>query len=1382
MEIIPEAPISAMNFDFHEDTWKTIDKFFNVSQQLVRHQIFSYNDFIERFIPRIIKQHNPIVVYKKASTPKDKHVKYIYEFENPKLSRPSNIESNGQRVFITPQDARLKNLSYMLSLFCDIRQKRLYYDPKTGEYEKEPREGNEQVHQLVSIGRIPLMIQSKYCILHNKPELARKKMGECIYDEGGYFIINGSEKVIVPQERIVSNKVLYFVSKKPKYSHEAEINCIHKDRFQAPHKTSIRYHSGQGKEHMVGTFKVYIPLVKQEIGLRVVFYAIGCINDKEIYDFILSNLKGNDAGRYMPFIQSILSQDLEIKNHQQAIEYITNFVTVYTNQDDNEKAKQNARVSFVYNCMINQLLAHMGDELESKKYFLGMMTRNLIDLILGRRTPSNRDNFDNKRVDLTGYKLAELFNGQYEKIIRDLKGTLRKDAMNPDEPEMPNVSQKIKSPLFENGIKYSMATGNWGSIGTTKITQLGIAQVLTRQNYPSTISHLRRINNPIDSKTNKSTEPHKLNNTHYGYICPSETPEGGSIGIVKNLAIVSNVSIETDENVVREIIQNLGIVSISDMTPMLAVDLTPILINGRLYGYTTEPEKISNQIRFLRRNGILHQMVSIEWDPFERLIYVWTDSGRPTRPCYVVDNYEIAPTKENLKPEYMEYITGKIQLRFEHHMKFNTDFYNAFHDNLEWDRLFTNSTQSIDIWSPLKDIPLNDKLQTDSPLRQYQGGIIEYIDVHETNNSLIAMKYDDLNVSNTMRQQGRKFLKYTHLELHPSAMLSVLTANMPFPDHNQAPRNTFQGAMGKQAIGIYATNFLRRMDTLGHVLYYPQQPLVTTKYTKYLKGNDLPTGQTTIVAIACYTGYNQEDSLIINQSSIDRGLFRSTFYRSYKDAVQKSRLSGTDEVFCNPVLKNNLVDGKDVSKYHALDNDGFAKVNTFVDGNEVIIGKCIPVKDEITGALMYKDISTSVRGNESGYVDAVSVNSNSDGYRFCKIRVRNERIPEIGDKFCIKEESFILTENGWIQFKNLDITKNKVATLKDGILGYVYASDKYTFECDDEKLLSIQTENIVKKCTLEHKCYVRFPNEKEYRFVRAKELLNTTVYYKNQVDEYIVNHNKMATIEEYTGIVGCVEVPNTHLFYYKESLTSPPLWTGNSSRHGQKGTVGIIYRQQEMPFTKDGIVPDLIVNPHAIPSRMTIGQLFECILGKSGVMDGVEHDSTPFTSIAVEDITQKLKEDYNFEEYGNETMYNGFTGQKMEVKIFIGPTYYQRLKHMVQDKVHARASGPRQILTRQPAEGRSRDGGLRLGEMEKDCLLAHGTAEFLKERMVDYSDKYDMIVHSTLGTISTGVYNDKAAEGTAETGETTEVTVPYAYKLLTQELMSMGILPRIMTE
>jgi DNA-directed RNA polymerase II subunit RPB2 len=514
-------------------------------------------------------------------------------------------------------------------------------------------------------------------------------------------------------------------------------------------------------------------------------------------------------------------------------------------------------------------------------------------------------------------------------------------------------------------------------------------------------------------------------------------------------------------------------------------------------------------------------------------------------------------------------------------------------------------------------------------------GAVEYIDCKEEETTMIAMTPKDL-----LPDEAGTVKSYTHCEIHPAMILGVCASIIPFPDHNQSPRNCYQSAMGKQAMGIYVTNFHVRMDTMAHVLYYPQRPLVETNSMKYLHFAELPAGINAIVAIACYTGYNQEDSVIMNKSAVERGLFRSVYFRSYMIAGRDR--DNTGESKFEVPLRDECAGMRKTACYEKLEADGMVAPGTRVSGGDVLVGKTMRITaatDDAAAVSRYvkRDKSLFLKPTENGYVDQVMVTLNEDDAPFVKVRTRTIRRPQIGDKF--------------------------------------------------------------------------------------------------------------------------------------------------ASRHGQKGTCGMQYRQEDMPFTKEGLSPDIIVNPHAIPSRMTIGHLVECLYGKVGCFRAKISDATPFADFHLYDVSNELRA-FGYQRYGNEVLYNGFTGRKFNAQIFFGPTFYQRLKHMVDDKIHSRARGPVQVLTKQPMEGRSRDGGLRFGEMERDCQIAHGAAHFLRERLFEVSDPSrlhvcDICGLSAVANISKNVFKCDRCNNTTRVSQ---IRIPYACKLLFQELMTMGIAPRLMTD
>ena len=1198
-------------------------------RQIISHQTESFNNFMDNYIPEVVTMVNPLIIRGSpevalsgprsalasatglstsaanalmgkeanavanaaAAVANSIHVplRFEYEvqleFENTSLRKPTIFENNGAILPMMPNDARLRNLTYASPLFVDVRVTTTFIDhTKGGE-----RQSRVRLFPNVHLGKIPVMVGSKYCLLHDQKHLHPSTLGECAEDLGGYFIIQGGERVIISQERMSENRPFVFRNNRnpTKELEVIEVKSIGPDNDQVPKNNAVKimFHP---KNSQILLLKATMPRIKTEIPLWILFRALGVETDKDIRDLILGPSGDNT---YDSIIDETLmeAESFKILTKADALAWLSQHIHSWSS-----KSQKPLMIQDILNL---ELFPHIGlveEKAYAKACFLAHMTRKVLWVNSARMPNDDRDAYPNKRVDMPGFLLANLFRTYFAtKMLKDIRASLAKEihggswraSGNWEEiVNISNISKIIKSTIVEVGLKTSLATGNFGSAKAGGPTKIGVSQVLNRLNYIAGISHLRRISTPIE-KTGKLIPPRKLHNTQFGYICPSETPEGHSVGVVKNMSSTSIVSIYSNPGSTRDYLLKLGhLKGLKETTVLEKHTETRFFLNGAWIGMisTDKTEEVVDALRRAKRSGQIHIHTGIIWRRAMREVWLTTEAGRMLRPLFY------APTFREIAQD----ATGGLLHQI-----------NQF---TQWEQLL--------LW--------------ESPKRNY---LIEYIDPGETEGVYIAMNYE-----NTLQDAS-----YTHVEIHPSTILGTLASNIPFPDHNQSPRNSYQAAMGKQAMGMYALNFQERFDAMAHMLCYPQIPFVSPFMSRFYGAQNMPSGQNIIVAIMTYTGYNQEDSIMINRASLERGLFRSVFFRTYKDEERKNQSSGEEERFDRPdptttkQMKN--------ANYTKLGADGFVPENVYVGNEDILIGKVVPLRVATgmvipAGTKKYRDVSRTMRNNEVGYVDRIFRNRNGEGYSLAKVRVRQDRIPEIGDKF--------------------------------------------------------------------------------------------------------------------------------------------------SSRHGQKGTVGMILEAEDMPQTASGLIPDIIINPHCIPSRMTIAQLMETLLGKIGAELGCLGDGTPFNAVTLDNMETILRDHLGMEPYGNDVLYNGFTGRQMDTSIFIGPCYYQRLRHCSADKLHSRSSGPLVMLTRQPAEGRAREGGLRFGEMERDCVAAHGITEFTKERFMECSDLFRCWSCRDCGLLA--IANPKegiwACKGCGNTTNFSAIEIPYAYKLLMQELETMNISSRIITQ
>jgi len=1104
----------------NEDRWELV-KAYVKELGLVRQHLDSFNIFLEKGLQEIVDEIGGIKL--------EAHGVEI-KFGKIEVGDPVFKEADGSEITLTPMIARLRNITYAAPLYLNMT---LYVD------------GEERKTERVFIGMLPIMVRSSRCVLSritSEEELV--KLGEDPYDPGGYFIINGSERVVVMQEDLAVNRVLVdYGGAGSSVTHTAKVFSV-----AAGYKVPVSVERTKD-----GMIYVSFPQVPQKIPVVVMMRALGLQRDRDIVYAV-----SNDEEIQHEFFPVILEQSKIAPTVEDALDYIGSRVA--TGQP------RNVRIERAEQILDESFLPHIGRTRSArlaKAYFVGQMVSRLLELKMGLRGPDDKDHLANKRLRHAGELIAQVFRAAFKQLVREMTYSLERHMTKGRDINLVSI---VRPDIITDKLRHALATGNWVG-GRT-----GVSQILDRTNYLSTLSHLRRVVSPL-SRTQPHFEARELHPTQWGRLCPVESPEGQNCGLVKNLALLATLSNGYDEKEVYELlVTRLNVVPLEKALGA-NVEGARVYLNGRLIGFVEDGDLLVTTLRNLRRQGRISHEVNVAIYKLGRLqeVFINCDAGRIRRPLVVVENGE-----PKLKPAHV--------------------------------KMLRDGTWG---WNDL-----------------IQNGIVEYLDAEEEENALIADSVDKLTP------------KHTHLEIHPAAILGVVALTIPFIEYNQSPRNSYQAAMAKQSLGIPALNYRLRMDPRMHVMYYPQKPLVKTKIFDLLPIDDLPYGTNMIVAVLTGGGYNIQDAVIINKAAVERGMTRSVFFRTY-EAEERRYPGGLEDRFEKPKPDQELLDLKPFESYDALDEvDGIAHVESELKGGQVVIGRTSPPRF-YTGTYeprvltKRKDTSITLRHGERGIVDRVLIMESPDGVKLVKVRVRDLRPTEVGDKF--------------------------------------------------------------------------------------------------------------------------------------------------ASRHGQKGVVGLLVPQEDMPFTEDGIVPDLIINPHAIPSRMTVGQLLEAITGKAAALSGRRIDATAFEAPSLDEIREILRS-YGFRSDGKEVLYNGITGEILEAEVFIGVVFYEKLHHLVADKMHARARGRVQILTRQPTEGRAREGGLRFGEMEKDCLVGHGAALLLRERLLDSSDKTTIWVCENCGF--TGWYDAKknmpVCPVCGEKGKLHPVEVSYAFKLLLQELTGLGIAVRLL--
>ncbi|KMZ97586.1 DNA-directed RNA polymerase III subunit [Plasmodium vivax North Korean] len=1208
------------------EKWKLLPAYLKV-KGLVKQHIESYNYFIKQEIKTIMNA----TTNKILKSDIDEH--FYVEFLDIFVGKPS-VEENMIETNLTPQICRQRDLTYSAPIYVDV------------EYVK----GSNIIRKNnVEIGRLPVMLRSDICILNNKSEEELMKLGECPYDPGGYFIVKGTERVLLMQEQLSKNRII--VEMDIKHNICATITST---TAESKSRCAIVYKNN----------KLYLKHNSfiEDIGVCIILRAMGYESDQEIFQMIGSHR--NYLNGILLSLYELYSEN--IKTNLDALLYIGKkirprllakgfFSSMKEKQVKNEKDIIEEGLDFLSRVLLSHIQQKNKYDFRNKARCICLMIRRVLDSANNKNELDDKDYYGNKRLELAGQLISLLFEDLYKRFYFTLKKqidqTLSKYMQSNYTSKLkysgnvndtyPDVFRSLPKDIITRGMQAAISTGNW-NIKRFKMEKSGVSQVLSRLSFIACIGMMTRLNSQFE-KGRKVSGPRALQPSQWGVLCPCDTPEGESCGLVKNLALMTHVTNDNENNEhLIEILYTLGVEDSDSLTgeEMYKQGIFFVIFNGILLGVHKKPRIFMRRIRCLRRYGKIGQFVSIYDNFLHNAIYISTDGGRLCRPLIIVEN-------------------GKSKLSQEHILSLEKGIINFF-----------------------------DLLKS---------SVIEWIDVNEQNNLLIALNESDISVNTT------------HLEIDPLTILGVVAGLIPYPNHNQSPRNTYQCAMGKQAIGAIGYNQFVRCDTLLYLLVYPQKPLVKSKTIEFINFEKLPAGQNAIVAVMSFCGYDIEDAIVMNKSSIDRGFGRCMSLRKHAVELKKYFNGSNDLVLPSPLAISKLQQRQERQRREKRDRREKREKQEMrekQEAQETLEKQPQAQEDQLAPPRQH---AKEERDHEENGADS------------------NVEEPK--------------------RFQNKEIKKYHALDV-DGVvsIGYLLREGQVYINKYSPKNVKDHVKDISK--------------------IDLNDLKSNEVKYKSVYPSYV---DKIIFTENAEGLkIYKIIMRQTRL---------PELGDKFSSRHGQKGVVGLLVNQEDMPFTESGICPDLIMNPHGFPSRMTVGKLLELVASKSAVLDGEFKYGSIFSGTPFEEMASILFK-YGFNCSCKELLYSGLTGEPLETYIFMGPIYYQKLKHMVQDKIHARARGPRQLLTRQPTEGRSKEGGLRLGEMERDCLIAYGVSNLLLERLMLSSDVCDVYICEDCGMMGYDTY----CTFCQKCDKNALVKMPYACKLLFQELQTMNVFPKIVVK
>ena len=821
---------------------------------------------------------------------RDKNGNILAQSESTiRIHPPEVTEANGYKHKLSPMEARLRNLNYMSSV--EVRFE-VFEDGV-----KKDLDDDGWVH----IGDLPMMVKSKGCNLHRskieaacdrklKDEEYNEKLIECKEDPrepGGYFIIGGTERVLITLEDLAPNRMLFDWGEK--YGQYVPSVKVFSEREGYRALTQVEMKKD-------GALMVSVPVVPSAIPLVALLKALGMERDSEIHDILCSN----------EAMENVVLANLE--NSYNAKDWPPN--GFHTQEDAIAYLERNFaagqakeyRTKKVESILDRSLLPHLGDTKDARKkkaIFLGRIAKSVLELSLKNRKEDDKDHYANKRLKLSGDLMEDLFRTSFTSLIKDLKYQLERNFGRKKYDY--NIASAIRPDLFTHKLIHALATGNW--VGG----RAGVSQLLDRTSNMSAMSHLRRITSSL-TRSQPHFEARDLHPTQWGRLCPSETPEGQNCGLVKNAALIIDVSHACNERDVYKLLKELGLDTVNE-------EETRVFLNGDLVGTSRDPQRLVDELRNRRRYGLINNTINVHYDTAMEEIIINCDEGRLRRPLLVLKDGKTVLTRKHLEA-IRESISDESRGGFT------------------WDDLFGE-------------------------------GILEWIDAEEEEDALVlvspydlphrcpccghALSQTDVDWMNpgkaedcelTCRWCSGKFTlpsnitpEHTHLEVDPMIILGVAAGIVPYPEHNSAPRITMGAGMAKQALGIATANYRIRPDTRGHLMHYPQVPLVQTQTMDFMGYKYRPAGQNFCIAVMCYHGYNIEDAIVMNRSSVQRGLGRSTFMRSYR-AEERLYPGGTADKFQIP--SPDVVGVRADEAYAHLGEDGLISPESYVEGSDVL--------------------------------------------------------------------------------------------------------------------------------------------------------------------------------------------------------------------------------------------------------------------------------------------------------------------------------------------------------------------------------------------------------------------------------------------------------------